>query len=79
MNDPNGPRRFSTVSAILPPKIDDGLKASPYGGTADPGEVESLLGEGIIQEYTSMKRESSLLFKYSLPLTLTYLLQVSLT
>jgi MATE family multidrug resistance protein len=77
MNDPNGPRRFSTVSAILPPKIDDGLKASPYGGSAEPGEVESLLGEGTIQEFSSIGRESKLLFKYSLPLTLTYLLQVS--
>jgi MATE family multidrug resistance protein len=76
MNDPNGPRRFSTVSAILPPKLDDGLKASPYGGSAEPGEVESLLGEGTIQEFTSIGRESKLLFKYSLPLTLTYLLQV---
>jgi hypothetical protein len=76
MNDLSGPRRFSTASAILPPKVDDGLKASPYGGTADAGEVESLLSQGIIQEYTSVGRESKLLFKYSLPLTLTYLLQV---
>jgi len=57
------------------PKFDDGLKADDYGTVVEPSEIEPILGEGIVYEYTSMGRESKLLFKYSLPLTITYLLQ----
>lgn len=78
MNDVAGPRRFSTASAILPPKVQDGLKADLYGTNADAAEQESLLGEGTAEqfEFTTVGRESKLLLKYSFPLTLTYLLQV---
>jgi MATE family multidrug resistance protein len=78
MNDVNGPRRFSTASAILPPKVQDGLKADLYGTGADAAEQESLLGEGTTEELevTTVGREAKLLLKYSFPLTLTYLLQV---
>jgi len=81
MNDVTGPRRFSTASAILPSfhdglKADDGVKANRYGSIAEPAETESLIGEGTVQDATSVGQETRLLFKYSLPLTLTYLLQV---
>jgi len=76
MDPAAGPRRFSTTSALLP-KFDDGSKANQYGSIAGLDEVEPALGEGSTEEYTTIGRESKLLFRYSLPLTLTYLLQYS--
>jgi multidrug resistance protein, MATE family len=65
------------ASAILPPFEDSGnKKTDSYGDAVEAGETEPMLGQGTIQEYTTFGRESKLLFKYSLPLTLTYLLQV---
>jgi len=78
MDAVEAPRRFSTTSALLP-KFDSTDKASQYGTVAQPGELEGVLAEGVQEgdaiTYTTVGNESKLLFKYSLPLTLTYLLQ----
>lgn len=72
--DPSaGPRRFSVASSILPPLEDSGKKID-HGIAAVPDETVPLLGS--VEEHTTFGRESKLLFKYSLPLTFTYLLQV---
>lgn len=78
MDAVEAPRRFSTTSALLP-KFDSSNKASQYGTVAQPGELEGVLAEGVQEgdaiTHTTVGNESKLLFKYSLPLTLTYLLQ----
>lgn len=72
--DPSaGPRRFSVASSILPP-IEDSGKKSDYAIVPEPDETEALLG--FSEAHTTFGKESQLLFGYSLPLTLTYLLQV---
>jgi MATE family multidrug resistance protein len=81
MDVPEGPRRFSAMSALVP-VCDDTAKRGVYGTLDDPAEAESLLGQrnGDGEEVdvgTSGKREASLLFKYSVPLMFTYLLQYS--
>jgi MATE family multidrug resistance protein len=67
-----GPRRFSVASSILPPLEDSGKKVD-YGTAAEPDETEPILG--FVEEHTTFGKESKLLFGYSIPLTLTYLLQ----
>ncbi|ORY17456.1 mate-domain-containing protein [Clohesyomyces aquaticus] len=74
--DSNSVRRFSAVSGILP-ILDNSSKADQYGTLADASELEAVLGEGEVTMATTGKEEALLLFKYSLPLTLTYLLQYS--
>lgn len=72
--DPSaGPRRFSVASSILPP-LDDSGKKNDYAIVDEPDETEALLGFSHV--HTTFDKESRLLFGYSLPLTLTYLLQV---
>jgi MATE family multidrug resistance protein len=71
----DGPRRFSTVS--FKPAIENGAKADEYGTIANDAELEAILGEGEVSVHTTGKQEAKLLFKYSLPLALTYLLQYS--
>lgn len=74
--DPSaGPRRYSVASSILPALEDSGKKGN-YSIVPEPDETESLLG--FSAELTTFERESRLLFGYSFPLTLTYLLQVGL-
>lgn len=76
MDDAAGPRRFSVNSALLPKFGDDGAgRKLSYAST--PSETDILLAAGTVEEITSLRKESKLLFRYSLPLTLTYLLQVS--
>ncbi|KAE9991915.1 hypothetical protein EG327_010593 [Venturia inaequalis] len=73
--DPSaGPRRFSVASSILPP-LDDSGKKNDYAIVDEPDETEALLGFSHV--HTTFDKESRLLFGYSLPLTLTYLLQYS--
>lgn len=75
MDDAAGPRRFSVNSALLPKFSDvDGGRKPSHDVVAS--ENDPLIAEGIIEEATSIGKESRLLFNYSLPLTLTYLLQV---
>jgi MATE family multidrug resistance protein len=75
MDDAAGPRRFSINNAFLPKLAHDGYGRKPSYAAA-PSENDPLLGEGTVEELSSVREESRLLFKYSLPLTLTYLLQV---
>lgn len=78
MEDASGPRRFSINTALLPQLAKDVPGRKPSYAAA-PSETDPLLGtigEGEIEEATSLRKESRLLFKYSFPLTLTYLLQV---
>ena len=78
MDDASGPRRFSINTALLP-QISKDIPGRKPSYAAAPSESDPLLGtigEGEIEEATSVGKESRLLFKYSLPLTLTYLLQV---
>lgn len=81
MDDASGPRRFSINTALLPQIAKDipGRKPS-YAAAASESDPllgrEDSLGQGAVEEATSVGKESRLLFKYSLPLTLTYLLQV---
>lgn len=77
MDDAAGPRRFSVNSALLPKLPDDDVVSAhkPSYGSA-PSETGPLLAQGTVEEATAIGKESSLLFVYSLPLTLTYLLQV---
>jgi len=80
MDAVEAPRRFSTTSALLP-KFDSSNKATQYGTAAEPGVLEGALSEGLVEggsiTHTTVGKESRLLIKYSLPLTLTYLLQVN--
>lgn len=72
--DPSaGPRRFSVASSILPPLEISGKK-NDYAVVDEPDETQALLG--FSEVHTTFGKESRLLFGYSLPLTLTYLLQV---
>jgi MATE family multidrug resistance protein len=84
MDAPEGPRRFSAVSSIQSASLlrDDAAKPNAYGTLADPGEIEALLAarngdEEAIELETSGGKEARLLFKYSVPLMFTYLLQYS--
>lgn len=72
----DGPRRFSNSSPLLAP-IDAARKSDQYGAIADPSELEAILGEGEATVHTTAGKEAKLLFKYSVPLTITYLLQYS--
>ncbi|KAF2185746.1 MATE efflux family protein [Zopfia rhizophila CBS 207.26] len=70
------PRRFSAISPVLP-ALDNASKADHYGTIADASELEAVLGQGEVVVETSAGQEARLLFKFSVPLTLTYLLQYS--
>ncbi|KAF2714890.1 MATE efflux family protein [Pleomassaria siparia CBS 279.74] len=70
----DGPRRFSAVSFGIP-ALENGAKADQYGTIADPSELEAVLGRGEVVLHTTPKHEAKLLFKYSVPLSLTYFLQ----
>jgi multidrug resistance protein, MATE family len=71
-----GPRRFSAASPLLIPH-DHAGKADHYGTLADVSELEAILGNGEIDVHTTVPQEARLLFKYSVPLTITCLLQYS--
>lgn len=75
MDAPEGPRRFSVASPLI--TAHDTAKADQYGTLADPSELEAILGENEVAVQTSARQEAKLLFKYSVPLTITYLLQYS--
>ncbi|CBX99489.1 hypothetical protein IAQ61_005258 [Plenodomus lingam] len=82
MDAPGGPRRFSTTNeervGLL--SAENSLaKQQQYGTLPEPAEMEGLLGqEGTLEECeTSGGKEAKLLFKYSVPLMGTYLLQYS--
>lgn len=77
-------RRFSTSTAErvgLLKHHDNASKHHQYGTLPDPAEIESLLGDGNGEEIavgtTTAAQEAKLLFKYSVPLMGTYLLQYS--
>jgi MATE family multidrug resistance protein len=72
----DGPRRFS-INPPLSAAHDPAKKADQYGTIADPSELEAILGEGEATVHTTAGKEAKLLFKYSVPLTITYLLQYS--
>ena len=78
MESVDGPRRFSILS-ISKPFLDDSdlAKADQYGTVADASELEAILGEGEAEIHTTARKEARLLFGYSVPLTITYLLQYS--
>lgn len=71
-----GPRRFSAVSPLIAAH-DDAAKRNGYGTLADPSELESLPGNGEEEIQTTAAKEAKLLFKYSVPLMFTYVLQYS--
>lgn len=77
MESPEGPRRFSATSSLIPAAGGQALKANGYGTLADEGEVEALLAGEPEEIQTSAGKEAKLLFKYSAPLMLTYVLQYS--
>jgi MATE family multidrug resistance protein len=76
MESVDGPRRFS-ITAPLIPALDIANKADQYGTIADPSELEAVFGEGETIVTTTATQEAKLLLKYSVPLTLSYLLQYS--
>jgi multidrug resistance protein, MATE family len=77
MESVDGPRRFS-ISIATPLITDPDLaKANQYGTLADASELEAILPEGEVDIHTTARKEAALLFKYSVPLTITYLLQYS--
>ncbi|KAF2275545.1 MATE efflux family protein, partial [Westerdykella ornata] len=76
MDAPEGPRRFSfTASPLITPL--DVNKSAQYGTIADVSELEAILGENEESLSTTASHEAKLLLKYSVPLTITYLLQYS--
>lgn len=80
--DPSEARRFSTSTAErvgLLKAHDSAAKQHQYGAIADTTDIESLLGrDGTTEELgTTARQEAKLLFKYSVPLMGTYLLQYS--
>ncbi|EMD94776.1 hypothetical protein COCHEDRAFT_1191581 [Bipolaris maydis C5] len=80
--DPSEARRFSTSTAErvgLLKAHDNAAKQYQYGAIADTTDIESLLGrDGTVEELgTTARQEAQLLFKYSVPLMGTYLLQYS--
>jgi MATE family multidrug resistance protein len=75
MEAPEGPRRFSDASPLIAAL--DPTKPDQYGTIADVSELEAILGEGETSISTTAGKEAKLLFKYSVPLTITYLLQYS--
>ncbi|EUC45480.1 hypothetical protein COCMIDRAFT_95361 [Bipolaris oryzae ATCC 44560] len=80
--DPSEARRFSTSTAErvgLLKAHDSAAKQHQYGAIADTTDIESLLGrDGTAEELgTTARQEAKLLFKYSVPLMGTYLLQYS--
>ncbi|KAF2728365.1 MATE efflux family protein [Polyplosphaeria fusca] len=75
MDAPEGPRRFSIVSPLL--TAQDAAKPDQYGTLADPSELEAILGDGETSIIVTPGQEAKLLFGYSVPLALTYLLQYS--
>ncbi|KAJ4373153.1 hypothetical protein N0V83_003444 [Neocucurbitaria cava] len=82
MDAPEGPRRFSISNEErvgLLKAHDNAAKQHQYGAVPDPAELEGLLGQfGTVEELkTTAGKEARLLFKYSLPLIGTYLLQYS--
>ncbi|KAH7130531.1 mate-domain-containing protein [Dendryphion nanum] len=76
MDAPEGPRRFSVASPLITAH-DNAAKADQYGTLADISELEAILSNGETDVHTTAGQEARLLFKYSVPLTLTYLLQYS--
>lgn len=83
MDTTTGPRRFSTTNEErvgLLRAHSDTAKQTQYGTLPDPSEIESLLSRqegGEVELATTAGYEAKLLFKYSLPLMGTYLLQYS--
>ncbi|KAF1954699.1 MATE efflux family protein [Byssothecium circinans] len=73
----DGPRRFSATSPLLTAQHGGAAKRNGFGTLADPEEIEALLGRNGNGEelQTTAGKEARLLFKYSLPLIFTYLLQ----
>lgn len=55
----------------------DPAKSDQYGTVDQISELEACLGEGETSVPTTASKEAKLLFKYSAPLTITYLLQYS--
>ncbi|KAF2658826.1 MATE efflux family protein [Lophiostoma macrostomum CBS 122681] len=76
MESVDGPRRFSITTPLLKPN-DIANKSDQYGTVADPSELEAVLGQGETIITTTASQEAKLLLKYSVPLTITYLLQYS--
>lgn len=76
MEATEGPRRFSASSALVPP-LSDGVKRNNYGTLADAGEEEALIDNNAEDIITTKAKEAKLLFKYSVPLVVTYVLQYS--
>lgn len=82
MDAASGPRRFSTSNEErvgLLRAHSDTTKQVQYDTLPDPSEIEQLLNQdGTVEELgTTAGFEAKLLFKYSLPLMGTYLLQYS--
>lgn len=82
MDAPAGPRRFSVTNEErvgLLAGHDGVAKQQQYGTLPDPAEIEGLLDQEGTAEVleTSARTEARLLFKYSVPLMGTYLLQYS--
>ena len=71
-----GPRRFSAASPLIT-ALDHTAKADQYGTLADVSELEAILSNGETDVHTTTRQEARLLFKYSVPLTITCLLQYS--
>lgn len=70
-----GPRRFSAASPLI--TAHNHPKADEYGTLADVSELEAVLSNGETDVHTTIRQEARLLFKYSVPLTITSLLQYS--
>ena len=79
--DASDARRFSASSAErvgLLKAHDNAARQHHYGAITDPSDLESLVGNGAVEELgTTAGQEAKLLFKYSVPLMGTYLLQYS--
>jgi MATE family multidrug resistance protein len=75
-------RRFSTSAeervGLLEAHRGSPAKQHDYGMLPTPAEIEALNGDGTAEELnTSASTEARLLFKYSVPLMITYILQYS--
>ena len=72
-----GPRRFSTSGEERVGLLSEGRKNSQqYGTLPDASELERLVSpNGTVEVHTTAGKEARILFKSSIPLMLTYLLQ----
>ncbi|PSN74874.1 MATE efflux family protein [Corynespora cassiicola Philippines] len=77
MDAVEGPRRFSASSPLITAHDLNRAKQQYYGTIPDPSELEAILGENEERIETSPAQEARLLFKYSVPLMITYVLQYS--